>query len=182
MAKVDGTQTNIGHWKAFGSELWKRTLDPAGHPSFVFFFLVAIVGIGPVGVWIELFNWYSTSPPTNAEALRTAFVSFVPAFLAATCMQLIWAEGKNRSLRAFATFIFFISAIGSAFCNSKSLEIPQVIKLGAGLSALAMWTWWIANAKQKEFMDDPSSSYLDTVGGDVKSTLAGSDSLEGFKK
>jgi uncharacterized membrane protein YfcA len=143
----------------------------------VFFFLVAILIIGPTGLWIEIVN-YATSNCADAKGLRAAFLSFVPAFLAATCMQLIWAEDHRRSLRAFSIFVFAVCVVGLLYCyNSRS--DTYAIAVGVLLSALAMWMWWIANANQKEFMDDKSAPHSEAIGGDVSAPLKGN--LDGFK-
>lgn len=176
---MDDVNINPRHWQSLGAELWKRTVIPARHPSFVIFFIVAIVGIGPIGIWTELINdfWKASK---GIQELRSAFVSFVPAFLAATCMQLIWAEDYRRSLRAFSIFIFFVCGVGIWLCGN----IPEgnknaVLFVGFFLVILSMWMWWIANAYQKEFMDDKNRDFDSPLGGaNLNAPLAGS--LDGF--
>lgn len=151
---------------------------PARHPSFVFFFFVAIVIVGPVGVWFELYG-YAIKIPLNAGPLRSSFTSFVPAFLAATCMQLIWAEDQRKSLRAFSILIFAICTAGLLLCNSSHVVDERAVQIGFVLVTLAMWMWWIANANQKEFMDDKNQFFTNPIGGDnIDAPLRGN--LDGF--
>jgi hypothetical protein len=166
------------HWQTLGTELKKRTFMPARHPSFVIFFFVAIAGIGPLGIWTEL-TTFTLETSKGIGGVRSAFVSFVPAFLAATCMQLVWAEDYRRSLRAFSIFVFFLCAIGIRLCY----VIPDgykksVLSIGFCLVILSMWMWWIANAYQKEFMDEIRDFDNPIGGSNLDAPLAGS--LNGF--
>lgn len=141
-----------GHWLALLRELWKRTMRGWRHPSYVIFFLVSIVGIGAIGFWIEVITWWYSQPHGSTTSIRTAMVAFVPAFMASTSMQLIWAESQ-RSLRAFSILMLSLCIVGLAFC--KLLPTSSVLAIWAGVfsSLIAVWTWWIANANQAEFLD-----------------------------
>lgn len=167
------------HWPALGRELRDRTLKPVFHPSFVIFFVVAILGVGPTGFWIELFS-YVTTKSLDASALRASFVSFVPAFVAATTMQLIWAENAKRSLRAFAILILSVCMLGLIFCKSSAFADPVAITFGVCSTAIALWMWWIANANQKEFHDESEDLSRNPIGGEsTDAPLAGD--LSGFQ-
>lgn len=161
-----------GYWLALGRELQQRTMRGLRHPSYVMFFLIAIIGLGPLGFWIEIYTWSLASPPASTTPIRTALVAFVPAFMASTSMQLIWAENNLRSLRATSILLLVICLLGLIFC--KSFPEGSVFAIYAGLfsSVIALWTWWIANAKQADFLDDWSP---DVTKGprDVTTKLAG---------
>lgn len=168
MSQIDPPQQ---YWRELRHELWTRTISPAKHPSFVLFFLVAIVIIAPFGIWVELLDFFSKTN-SETEPLRSAFKSFLPAFLAATCMQLIWAEAQ-RSLRAFSIFLFIICLIIYAICANPPFKSGNGLAILCTLTvALAMWMWWIANANQRDYLDDKAIS--NPVGGDnLKSPLSG---------
>ncbi|MYM87699.1 hypothetical protein GTP91_10955 [Rugamonas sp. FT82W] len=175
---MDGIDAHPTHWRQLGVELKRRTTMPLEHPSFVFFFLVAILIVGPIGVWVELYGYITRIPP-NAAPLRSSFTSFVPAFLAATCMQLIWAEDQRKSLRAFSILILAVCTVGLLFCNSRDFADGRAIFLGFILVALSMWMWWVANANQKEFMDSNNQFMTNPIGGEnVDGPLQGN--LDGF--
>jgi hypothetical protein len=148
-------------------------MTPWLHPSFVIFFLVAIAGIGPTGLWIELHK-YIFYGQANGEAFRAAYVSFLPAFGAATTLQLIWAEQK-RSLRAAGILCIAICGLLLLFSQSPALKEGFALTLGAIATLLALSMWWIANANQPEFKDEPGELDLNPMGGpDTGSPLAGS--------
>lgn len=167
-----------GNWEALGLELWKRTTRGLKHPSYLIFFLIAIVGIGAVGFWIEVYSWWIADPAIPTTSIRTAIVAFVPAFMASTSMQLIWAESNLRSLRATAIFLLAICILGLIFCKSLPVGNAYAVYTGIFSSVIALWTWWIANANQATFLDGWTP---DVTKGprDVNAKLAGDAS--GFK-
>lgn len=171
------------HWHALGKELFDRTVKPFFHPSFVIFFIVAIIGAGALGIWIELYKYYMSDTSgvisTGMKPLRSSFASFIPAFVAATCMQLIWTESDKKALRAFAVLVLSICMLGSIFCGLSNLSDEKAIIIGLCTSVLALWTWWIANANQKEFLDK-DDDFMNPVGGEnLNVPLAGN--LAGFQ-
>jgi peptidoglycan/LPS O-acetylase OafA/YrhL len=141
---------------------------------------VAIIGVGPTGFWIELYSYFTSSAPKVAT-LRTSFVSFVPAFVAGTTLQLIWAENEKRALRAFAILILSACMLGLVFCASNAIPDNAAVIFGSLSAAVAFWMWWIANANQGELMDQrPDDSHTNPIGGDhVDVPLAGD--LNGFQ-
>ncbi|MFS2034782.1 hypothetical protein ACEN8I_12225 [Polaromonas sp. CT11-55] len=150
-------------WPALKRELTVRTKKPLFYPGFVIFFLVAILGLAPAGFWIEVFLYFM-SCSEDATAIRNAFVSFVPAFVAATCMQLIWAEEK-KSIRAFAVLLLAICMLGLVFCRSTYISDLAAIVWGTLSTLTAWWMWWIANANQKEFQEEEPDSSINPLGG-----------------
>ncbi|WP_426087904.1 hypothetical protein [Janthinobacterium sp. PSPC1-1] len=167
------------HWPALMRELGARTARPIYHPSFVIFFLVVIVGVVPTGFWIELYS-YCTSAKSDSKLLRASIISVVPAFVAATSMQLIWAESA-RKLRAVAILVLSVCMLGLVFCGSAGIVPEAGISLGIVSAVLAFWLWWVANANQVEFLDEPSpTSFNNPVGGDVDSSIPLAGNLDGF--
>lgn len=165
------------HWPALGREVKARTLNPLYHPSFVIFFFVAIIGLGPTGFWIELFN-YMTDPKYDFGKVRASIVSFVPAFIAATTMQLIWAEG-TRALRALAILMLSVCMLCLVLCGSEKVGNTVAMWLGCLSAIVSLWMWWIANANQKEFQDQTPDPGLNPVGGNLDRDLAGT--LDGWR-
>ena len=80
-------------------------------------------------------------------------VSFVPAFMASTSMQLIWAESQ-RSLRAFSILLLCTCIASLAVCRSLPIGNEWATYAGIFASFIAVWTWWIANVNQVDFLDD----------------------------
>lgn len=167
--KIGDIKNSTGTWTGLGKELKKRTVEPLGHPSFVIYFVVAQIIAGGAGIWLELCTYLLSSSPTSLAALRTALITFFPAVVGSACLQIIWAEDDNRTLRAFATFMLIVMSIFALLIGLLTV-IPncRAILLGACASAVSLWVWWIANAKQKDLLDPDAA-----LGGDTDSGLPG---------
>jgi hypothetical protein len=170
----------ITSWTLLRKELWNRTKEPAAHASFVLYFLIAVVMIGAGGVWIELYSLLVLAGPVNSIApsesgLRTAVITFFPALAGSACMQLVWAEDRNKYLRSFAVFVLFVMTILAIGISPNVISSKSVFFVGSIASLLALWTWWIANAKQHDLLDNNLDASL---GKDPLSALSGD--LNGF--
>lgn len=167
------------HWPALRRELLSRTSKPFFHPGFVIFFLVAILGLAPAGFWIEVFVYFSTCS-TDLSSIRSSFVSFVPAFVAATCMQLVWTEEK-KAIRAFAILLLAICMLGLVFCRTSYIDDNAAIVWGTISTVIAWWMWWIANANQKEFQEESPDPSNNAIGGSLSPDRELSGDLAGFQ-
>lgn len=169
-----------GSWSAVGRELIKRTFDPLSHFSFVAYFFIAVFVLGGMGVWLELYShlFLAHATPENAHSLasvRTALITFFPALAGSACMQLIWAEDNQKSLRAFAVAVLVLLTMGALMIAPTAVRHEVALGVGAFCSLVALWTWVIANAKQQDLLD------ADAPLGkkDPNAELAGN--LDGFK-
>lgn len=175
----NGTQERAASsWATLFRELRKRTVEPVFHASFVMYFCVAVVLVGGSGIWFEMHSYlfYTPTPEQplpSSSALRIAVITFFPALAGSSCMQLIWAEDLHKSLRAFSitalallTGVVFTIA-PSAVSNSAALST------GVVASIIALWTWWIANAKQRDFLDIDAATGKKDTDGDLLGNLDG---------
>jgi hypothetical protein len=176
----NATNYKCTSWTLLRNELWRRTKGPAAHASFVMYFLIAVFLIGAGGVWLELYSLLvlaetanSTSP--SVSGLRTAVITFFPALAGSACMQLVWAEGKNKSLRSFAVVALVVMTIVAIGISPSVISSKTVFVVGAIASLLALWIWWIANADQPSLLDTNLEAPL---GKDPQSELSGN--LDGF--
>lgn len=162
-------------WRWIRHELASRTFDPLTHLTFVAFFFVGMFVFGPLSVWIELYQYAipaassstvaQTSPPEavrSLASLRTALLTFFPAVAATAAMQLIWSQVK--ALRAFASVLFTVIIVGTAMIYPKRIADLTAVSIGAALTVITFWFWWLANAKNPDLLDkvDPD----DSIGGD----------------
>ena len=176
----NATNIRSTSWALLRDELWKRTKGPTAHASFVMYFLIAVVLIGAGGVWLELYSFLiapetgSPTPPT-VSGLRTAVITFFPALAGSSCMQLVWAEDKNKSLRSFAFSALVVMSLLAIGISPSAISSKTVFFVGSLASLLALWTWWIANAKQPDLLDGNLDAPL---GKDPRSELSGD--LDGF--
>jgi hypothetical protein len=160
-------------WVLLGKELVRRSLFPLPHSSFFFYFLVAVVGLGGIGVWIELEALTRTVQPTTSSlsSLRTALISFFPALAGTSCMQLIWSDDSRKYLKSFSTAVMIAAAITAIMMARPSVSDETALWVTSIACLFALWIWWIANAFQKEFLDPPDSA----VGGDPTSDKLSGD-------
>lgn len=177
----DHVKRQENSWILLWRELKKRTVEPFSHVSFVFYFLIAVIVIGGIGFWIELFNYAVYATPNAALAdplspLRTAVITFFPALAGSACLQLVWAESHQKSLRAFAAFVLFLMVAIAIVIAPNAVTNSSALKWGFASSIIALWTWWIANAYQADLRDDidPDAS----LGGNKDAKLSGN--LNGF--
>ncbi|WP_155628334.1 hypothetical protein [Burkholderia multivorans] len=157
------------HWTALKRELVLRAVEPFESPTFVFFFFAIVVGIGGVGIWIELFKL--TRPqgvPDPLDGLITSLIAFFFALAGTSCTQLIIEESESKALRALAQVVLFLAFVGAALATAG---------VGSGQAGILPWTlasmaalvvWWLANAKSPGLRDPDVPT-----GGAVTRTLPG---------
>lgn len=176
-SKVNGGDGQ--HWRILRKEICTRMVVPASHPSFVMYFILAVILIGPAGVWFELYQFTIAGPSRTADALLTSIATFSPALMASSCLQAIW----ERPLRSFQAFLIFLSSVcGIGWLIFVAAPLPKSYSIGLGLflSVIALGVWWMSNANQKDLRDDISDAAA--VGGDdLNGDLSGAGALHDFK-
>ena len=165
-----------GLYQEIAEELRERTARPFRHPSFVVFFVCAVLGLGALGIWLELFSYIypdrTVYPNSETDALRTALLTFFPAVAGTAAMQLMWAE-SSKHFRSVAFAILGVFLVVALVISPARISNGSALLFGALASALSLWVWWIANAKQADLLDELNPSA--PVGGDnVQIKLAGS--------
>lgn len=86
-------------------------------------------------------------------------------------MQLIWAEDHERSLRAFAVVILTVLLLAIFFLTPEGVSNGLAITGGLVASIIALWSWWIANAKQKDLLDLDAPTGGKAIGGELAGNL-----------
>ncbi|WP_394538806.1 hypothetical protein PRJ39_25150 [Lysobacter enzymogenes] len=172
----NGRVVSKGLYRQIADELGERTARPIKHPSFVVFFVCAVLGLGALGIWLELYSYiYSVPekyPHRETDALRTALLTFFPAVAGTAAMQLMWAE-STKHFRSVAFAILGVFLVVALVIFPARISNGSALFFGTAASVMSLWVWWIANAKQDDLLDevDPSAP----VGGDnVQVKLAGS--------
>ena len=154
--------------REFISERWNT---PFGHVSFWVYFLVAIVGAGAVGIWVECVRWLLPSK-NESDGVLTALYTYFPAIAAGSALQMLMDAQKSseKHIRSFSIFCSAVTAL-LIFPHAFGLiNISFAFLLGIFGSAFSLWLWWIANGSNPSFLDiDPS----DSLGPDPKSDPAG---------
>lgn len=143
-------------YKKLWNEVLVRTKKPFHHPSFIVFFLLAIVGFSALGVWLELYVYIYPDPAAttqhSADALRTSILTFFPAAAGTAAMQLIWAE-QPKHFRSAAFLILAIFLVVALWLFPSRISNASALSCGTLASIVALWIWWIANAKQTDLLD-----------------------------
>lgn len=164
-------EQRFSHWKLLRKELESRTTVPKGYPSFVSYFVIGVVFLAALGVWAELKRAIFDPSITDLTSLRVAIDVFYPSLGCASMLQLTWSSDTSKMLRSFALFMAFLFT--AAFCATPSDKSYNgwAIALGVLLSLVALWSWWIANARSPDFQDiDPDAP----TGGNLDTPLNGS--------
>lgn len=168
-------------WAELGRELRSRSIDPLSHVSFVIYFFVAVVIVGGIGFWIELYGYAFSVIGDGVQldpvtGVRTAVVTFFPALTGSACLQLIWAESNLKSLRAFGVFFLAITTVVALLiASTKAVGNTGALAVGCLFTLASFWAWWIANAKQRDLLDINADAPLggDTTDGSLPGDLNG---------
>lgn len=176
-------ETSRSLFRELRKEIVERTLKPLKHPSFVIYFLIAVLGCSALGIWLELYAYIYPNPmhwparPT--DALRTAILTFFPVVAGTAAMQLIWSESVKH-YRSAALLILVLFVFVELVISPSRISNGSALFVGTLASLLSLWVWWIANANQPGLLDivDPA----DAVGGDkLNDPLNGSPDDFNFK-
>lgn len=153
------SQQNL--YKKLWDELWRRTKGPFHHPSFIVFFLLAVVGFSALGIWLELYVYIYPDPssptPRSSDSLRTAVLTFFPAAAGTAAMQLIWAE-QPKHFRSAAFLILAIFLVLAFWLFPARISNASALLWGSLASITSLWIWWIANANQADLLDELDTS------------------------
>jgi hypothetical protein len=131
---------------------------PVGHFSYWVYFLVAILGAGGLGIWVEL---YKMTKVSNAGGVITAIYTYFLAVAAGAAFQIGFEEDSRKYVRSFA-FLSFVVIMLPAFFHAAGVMEGEAMSLVVGsmwtLGALALW--WVANGKNLSLHDsfDPNDA------------------------
>jgi hypothetical protein len=162
------------HWSDLREEISERTFNPAASPSYVCFFIIAVIGVGAVGFWIELVKLLNNTGSVGAT--KTAMVTFFWALATTSCMQVIWAK-EVKHFTSFSIFLFALCLTAVVICTMSEKNC-LVFLCGILASVIALWMWWMVNATPSNLSDDPINDET-PLGGDEDKELKGG--LNGFK-
>ena len=139
-----------GEFAYLWRELRRRTVEFPNRFSFIVYVLVAIVGLGGLGIWTELVNLALSDNRDDAlDDLFIAATTYYPAVAGSATFQLIMIATGNtdRVMTSFgflAMFLFTVAALLStvlrALCPFASLALAPI------LAAASIWVWIVANA------------------------------------
>ena len=173
--------SHFGDWQYLKKEICRGTSQPLSYAPFVFYFLLAIIGLGCLGIWVELIKVLLSANTQNFDRMLTALGTFFPALIGSSAFRLILASTDKRD-KIFASFGFGMCLLAFAAAILISLlhvSFPIVTLCAAvAFAGFAIWLWWFANGDDPVFksnlpIDAPS-------GGDTSKSLKGDTS--GFRE
>ncbi|WP_146256752.1 hypothetical protein [Stenotrophomonas maltophilia] len=177
---LSGQSSDWQFFRDLSKEAVSRTILPSRHPSFISFFIIAVLGFGALGVWIEVYALFFPEAVTSTNAaqgsslssIRVAILTFFSAIAGTSAMQLFWAEDLKHYRSA--SFLLLVLPVSAAIVTAPS-RFPNWLALAIGIiiSIASMWIWWIANAKNPDLMDKPTDPGA-AVGGDPNGGMNGS--------
>jgi len=151
---------------------------PLGQVTFWVYLLIGVVLLGGLGVWIEaLIFWFSTAE-TNSEHIRIALITFFPALVGSTSLELIFADTVTKPVRAFAVLCGFMCfGLATWLGVERNLSTIWAFPIASLASLAAIWIWWIAHGLDDIFYDHVDGAAA--VGGDPTNPPVGS--LDNFR-
>ena len=156
-------------------EIWQRTKEPLKDPTFVMYFICAILICGGVGFWIEVLKITISSGTTGFGGIQSSLSVFYPALIGTSCLLLILesVERSNKLMASFFVLVIFLTfsiAILIGFFNLFELHPNYTFGGTIICSVLGLWVWCVANGENPQLKtinpDSPS-------GGDTNRPIKG---------
>jgi len=176
----DARRKGNGDWRYLKQEVFRRTTQPFSDFPFVIYVLLAIIGLGCLGIWVELTKLSLSSGVRNYDGVLTALATFFPALIGSSSLQLILASTGNsdKVLVSFGYFVSIIAIAGVILISVFHRLFPELTFWSCVVFAcLAVWLWWFTNG------DDPTykSGAVDAASGGDPSRAPKGDTT-GFKE
>lgn len=142
------------NWTDFRGELKERFKKPAGHPTFIMYFVVVLIIGGGLGVWLPpvvsaLGGEISASKPELSVAMSLA--TYVVAILSAGLADALLSE-ISRAFRMFALSLCIIGAVIALLALLTSSKQGAFLFSGVG-AAISLLLWWLANANDEKLQE-----------------------------
>lgn len=172
--------TQDNDWQYLKKQLGKRSVEPLSDLPFIFYMITGVVLFGGLGIWAEIMRWVMSSGPFDIAGLITAVITFFPALIGSTTLQLILASSNRPSAdKILISFALLVLCVFSAFGIVLPLISNQhpvgVLVVGSLCSVASVWIWWITNG-----LDPTFKSHLEeAVGGSTEKDPVGT--LDGWQ-
>jgi putative Ca2+/H+ antiporter (TMEM165/GDT1 family) len=168
-----GTDGSSGDWRYLWREIGRRTTQPFSHAPFVFYVLLAILGLGCLGIWVELIKVALSTGQPSYDGVLTALATFFPAMIGSSSLQLILCSTENRD-KVLVSFGYFVSIV--AFAAVVLISVLHPLLPGTTFWAsvifavIAVWLWWFTNGDDPTYKSAPFDA---ASGGNVGRKLKG---------
>ena len=163
-------------WPYLFREIKNRTCTPMKDPAFVIYLLIAIIGLGGLGIWAELIKVVllnSLDQQFDLNSLQTAIVTFFPALIGTSALQLNYAavDNDDKILLAFGWLGMFSAIIAAILISTLSYisEKDHYFYISIVFAIVAVWFWCFTNGYNPNF----KSSTEGAAGGNPLNALKG---------
>lgn len=169
-------------WKNYKEEVARRFKEPKKHPTFIFYFIVAILigaGIGvliPVAkLLIQMLSVGYQRP--DAVSIVQSLTTYAIAISATAFVDLLLTinDGTNKVANnpiknsiAFTVIIAFAFVIAFTLWTYTPMRLMASSCLAVVGTALALMIWWIANADNSKLLEAEPSPNAATGGNTEK--------------
>ena len=132
-----------------------RVKSPCKHPEFIIYFVLAIIGVGAIGIHTAVFH--KNLPTDRDDYIIANIATYFLAIIATGSIELIFYQ-KTRIKRAI-TLIAIGAIIASTFLFFWATLYPSYIVASIGL-LLSLTIWWIANAENTNIIEATFSAEI----------------------
>lgn len=174
-AGVSPPDKPLAQWNGFvyiKGELKKRIMAPTKELTFWLVLVLSILAFGGLGVWFEVIQYWRGPGDATSDAVLTALVTFCPALVGTSAVQLICQDDAEKPLILFGILcvVFFI-VVAALLVFVPGLE-RHIAFLCAGVAYLgAIGVWWVANGLDPTLRDGVNRAAA--LGGGIEKPLEG---------
>lgn len=173
MSSANYGYKEYGDWRYLKHELVRRTYQPLSDVPFVFYVLLAIIGLGCLGIWVELVKVAIASGQRGYDGVVTALATFFPALVGSSSLQLVLTStgNKDKVLVSFACLACGISFAAVILISVLYPHFPDYSFWASALFAIgAVWLWCFTNGDDPTYKSAPVDA---PSGGDPNRRLKG---------
>ena len=178
MSSNDTNPNQLSDWQYLGREIRDRSWQPFKYVPFVFYFILAIIFLGGLGIWVEVIKCLR-GQITDNSGLLTALSTFIPALIGSASVQQILSstENSDKVLVSFSLFVCFISFFGVVLITVFYPDYPSwSLRAAVVFGIIAVWFWWFTNGREPTYQNVPIDA---STGGSVEREIKGN--LSEFK-
>ncbi|MYA59520.1 MAG: hypothetical protein F4X40_03025 [Chloroflexi bacterium] len=147
-----------GEFRYVRKELCRRTAEVTKRFPLFAYVLVAILGLGGLGIWTEVVKIALAKDLSQFDGVFTAVAAFFPAVVgSATFQLLLFATGtSNRIITALGILVLFFSFGGAVLLGVFHSQYPISCLIAAiFLVVFSIWIWIVTNADDPLFQSAP---------------------------
>lgn len=146
----------MNKWSKLFDFFLTRLKSPLKHPEFIFYFILAIIGVGAIGVYTAIFA--NKIPGNHDENVISNIASYFLAIIVTGAMALIFNQERDikRSIQLISIIMILINVLLFYLCIMYSKYVLAFVGI-----FISLVFWWIGNADNNSIIED--SNYNDTL-------------------